>query len=263
MESTYRRTSFGLLAGALLLGYAHHEARAQAKPAAPPQTGSTANRVPMDRIIAVVGSDLILESDVEAEERFAAFTPLRPDAAETRDKLIERLIDRDLILQQMKLQTQTPVTDAQVDAELDSLKKNIQECAKDQCETPAGWEKFCADHGFSVDEVRQRWRTRMEVLGYIEQRFRMGIRITPAEIDAYYKNKLLPAYEKDNIPAPAESAISDRIQEILLQQQVTGLLDDWLKALRAEGSVRILDTSRDTGQDTGKGTNNRSGEGPL
>ena len=31
-----------------------------------------------------------------------------------------------------------------------------------------------------------------------------------------------------------------RVQEILLQQQVDKLLDDWLAALRAQGSVRIL-----------------------
>ena len=257
IETTSRHTSFGLFAAALVWSVAHPVALAQDKSstAAPPPAHSNANRVPMDRIVAVVGTDLILESDVEAEERFAAFTPLRPDATETRDKLIERLIDRDLIQQQMKLQTQAPISDAAVDAELANLKKNIPECAKDHCETPAGWEKFCAEHGFSVDEVRERWRVRMEVLSFIEQRFRMGISITPAEIDAYYKNKLLPAYQKDNVAAPAESAISDRIQEILLQQQVTGLLEDWLKALRAEGSVRILDT--------GKSTNSNSGEAPL
>jgi hypothetical protein len=39
---------------------------------------------------------------------------------------------------------------------------------------------------------------------------------------------------------PAEATIADRIQEILLQQQVDKLLDDWLTSLRAQGSVRIL-----------------------
>lgn len=199
------------------------------------------NRIPMDRVVAVVNGDLLLESDIDAEQRFAAFTPLRPDTTESRDKLIERLIDRDLILQQMKLQPQPPFTDAEVDTELVTLKKNIPECATYKCETPEGWAKFCADHGFTVDEVRARWRTRMEVLRFIEQRFRMGIRITQAEIDAYYKDKLLPAYKKDNLQPPAESAISERIQELLLQQQVTGLLEDWLKALRAQGSVRFID----------------------
>lgn len=244
---------FALCCGPLLSNCARAQATAKPVPTPPANAG----RIPMDRIVAVVNGDLILESDVDAEERFAGFTPLRPDAAESRDKLIERLIDRDLILQQIKLQPQGSITDAQVDAELATLKKNIPQCASYHCETAAGWEKFCADHGFSVDEVRERWRTRMRVLNFIEQHFRMGIRITQAEIDAYYKNKLLPAYQKDHVPAPAEASIADRIQEILLQQQVSGLLEDWLKALRAQGSVRMLDPGKPSG------AGQSPAEGPL
>jgi hypothetical protein len=68
----------------------------------------------------------------------------------------------------------------------------------------------------------------------------MGIRISQAEIDAYYKTTLLPAYQKENAAPPAEATVEDKIQEILLQQQVDKLLDDWLASLRAQGSVRIL-----------------------
>jgi len=80
----------------------------------------------------------------------------------------------------------------------------------------------------------------MEVLRFIEERFRMGIRIKQEEIDAYYKTKMLPAYAKENVTPPAAATINDRIQEILLQQEVDKLLDDWLTALRAQGSVRQL-----------------------
>jgi peptidyl-prolyl cis-trans isomerase SurA len=78
------------------------------------------------------------------------------------------------------------------------------------------------------------------VLRFIEERFRTGIRITQQEIDDYYKKTLIPQYEKQNAKAPPEAAIKDKIQEILLQQQVDKLLDDWLATLRAQGSVRIL-----------------------
>jgi hypothetical protein len=80
----------------------------------------------------------------------------------------------------------------------------------------------------------------MEVLRFIEARFRMGIRISQAEMDAYYKETLVPAYEKEKVTPPEEATIADRIQEILLQQQVDKLLDDWLTSLRAEGSVKMV-----------------------
>lgn len=216
---------------------------AQSAPAAGNAAG---NRVPLDRIVAIVNNQLILQSDVNQEERFDAFEPFRADAAETRKQILDRLIDRTLIEQQMKLQPQPAIPDQALDAQLDEMRKNIPACAKYHCDTAAGWQKFCADHGFTPEEVRNRWRQRMQVLQYIEQRFRMGIRIDPSEIDKYYKTKLVPTYQKQKVQPPPESAISDRIQEILLQQQVTGLLDDWLKALRAEGSVQILVPEDDT-----------------
>jgi len=201
---------------------------------------SAGERVALDRVVAVVNEDLILESDLDEEARMAAFQPLGGQTTATRKELIERLIDRDLILQQMRLQPQPPITDAQVDAELGVLRKNIPQCAAYGCETNAGWEKFVAAQGFTVEELKERWRQRMEVLRFIEARFRMGIRISQAEMDAYYKETLVPAYEKEKVAPPVEAAIADRIQEILLQRQVDKLLDDWLTSLRAEGSVKIV-----------------------
>ena len=146
----------------------------------------------LDRVVAIVNGDLILESDVDAEERFAAFQPFSEPTPERRQELIERLIDRALILQQMALQPEPAITDAQVDAELATLRKSIPKCAAYHCETDAGWEKFVADQGFTIDEVRERWRQRMQVLRFIEGRFRMGIRIDQADIDDYYKSTWFP-----------------------------------------------------------------------
>jgi len=197
-------------------------------------------RVALDRVVAIVNGNLILESDLDEEARMAAFQPLGGQTAATREELIERLIDRALILQQIQLQPQAAITDAQVDAELAALRKSIPACAAYGCETDAGWERFVAVQGFTVEELRERWRQRMEVLRFVEARFRMGIRISQAEIDVYYKETLVPAYEKEKATAPAEATIADQIQEILLQQQVDKLLDDWLTSLRAEGSVKIV-----------------------
>jgi hypothetical protein len=198
--------------------------------------------ITLDRVVAIVNGDLILETDVDAEQRFAAFQPFSEPKAESRDDLIERLIDRALIRQQMALQPQPPITDADVDAELNLLRKDIPKCAAYHCETQAGWEKFVEDQGFTLQELEDRWRLRMEVLRFIEERFRAGIvdTITQAQIDDYYKQTMLPMYRKENAPPPPETVVADRIQEILLQQRVDKLLDDWLTALRAQGSVRIL-----------------------
>ena len=212
------------------------------KPAQPsgPAASKQGAPVSLDRVVAIVNGELILQSDVDAEERFAAFQPFRAGRQMTQDKLIERLIDRTLILQQMALDPEPAIPEAEVDGELATLRKTIPKCEAYHCETEAGWKKFIADQGFTMEELKERWRSRMEVLRFIEERFRMGIRISQPEIDDYYNKTMLPEYQKEKATPPPESAIGDKIQEILLQQQVDKLLDDWLASLRAQGSVRIL-----------------------
>jgi len=223
-------------------GQASVPAQQAPKPEQPsgPAASKQGSPVSLDRVVAIVNGDLILQSDVDAEERFAAFQPFRVGRQITQDKLTERLIDRTLILQQMALDPEPPITDAEVDAEIATLRKTIPKCAAYHCETAPGWQKFVADQGFTMDELKERWRSRMEVLRFIEERFRMGIRISQAEVDDYYNKTMLPEYQKEKATPPPESAIADKIQELLLQQQVDKLLDDWLASLRAQGSVRIL-----------------------
>ena len=222
-----------------LLSASSFQARGQT--AAPSQTSAA---TPIDRVVVIVNDDLVLESDVNEEERFTVFQPYsEPSGANTRAKAIERLIDRDLIQQQAREQPRKPITDAEVAANLADLRKDILACRDYKCETSEGWQKFLAANGFTELELLKRWRERMETLQFIEDRFRQGIRIPDADVKAYYTKTLLPEYAKRNATAPKFDSISDRIREILLQQQVGGLLDDWLKALRASGSVRMVTAS--------------------
>jgi len=78
------------------------------------------------------------------------------------------------------------------------------------------------------------------LLKFIEVRFRAGITISDDQIKPYYEKTMLPEYAKRNVTPPQLETISKRIEEVLLQQQVGSLLQDWLKSLRAQGSVRIM-----------------------
>jgi len=196
---------------------------------------------PVDRVVAIVNGDLILDSDVDRERRFAELLPYgEASGPYNRDEAIKRLINRDLILQQVALQPGDEVTYQEAAKDLDSLRKSIPTCAKYHCETEEGWGKFLATEGFTEQSLTTLWQQRMEVLAFIELRFRMGTRITPAEIDEYYTKTLLPKYAAQHAKAPPVRTISRRIQEVLLQQRVSKLQDDWLTSLRAQGSVVVF-----------------------
>ena len=196
---------------------------------------------PLDRIVAIVNDNVILDSDVNQELRFEAFDPYRNRLeGTTRDKVIERLINRALILQQLKLQPEDAPADEEVNKQINELRKNIPACAAYHCQTKEGWDRFLADHGFNEDSFFALWKERMTVLNFIEERFQTGIDITQAQIKDYYDKVLLPEYERQHAPAPKIEAISSQIHEILVQQQISNLLQDWLQSLRAQGSVVVL-----------------------
>ncbi|HEY9137402.1 MAG TPA: peptidylprolyl isomerase [Terriglobus sp.] len=195
----------------------------------------------VDRIVAIVNGDLVLESDVEEEERFTKLYPYDQDETKSaREEAITRLIDRALILQQLSGFPAAPVTDDEVNKEEADLRKDLPECAHTDCASAAGWKHFLESQGFTEDELLARLKQRAQVLHFIETRFRAGIRISDAQIEEYYNNTLLPQYAKQKATAPPLDSIRDRVEEILLQEQVSALLDAWLKTLRDTGHVRMM-----------------------
>jgi hypothetical protein len=81
----------------------------------------------------------------------------------------------------------------------------------------------------------------MRIVDFVGVRFRTGIRITRPEIETYYKEKLVPAFEARKLKPPPLAQVSNRIDEVLLQQHVNVLLNDYLRSLKDAGSVQILD----------------------
>ncbi len=196
----------------------------------------------IDRVVALVNGQIVLDSDVNEEHRFEAVQPYPSSAGtqSTRAREIERLVNRNLILQQATLQSQDTITDADVEKEIANLRKTLPACKAGECATDAGWSRYLAGKGFSVMEFRMRWMERMQVLAFIQERFGAGTSVTEGQVREFYQNTMLPEYKKAGTkPAPFAS-VEPRIREVLQQQQVSSLLRDWLQSLRAQGSITIL-----------------------
>jgi peptidyl-prolyl cis-trans isomerase SurA len=237
---TGRLAALSILLGMMPLAALTQIAPVTPAPVAPVEKQPPMPGVELDRVVAVVNGELILESDVDEERRLAVFQPFRQAAAFSRESAIDRLIDRMLILQQSKLENEDPIPDKDVESQFETLRKDIPACKAYHCETDEGWLKFVTDNGFTIGELTAVWRQRMQVLQFIELRFRMGIHVPDSEIKEYYDKTLLPEYARQHATAPKLDTISKRIEEILLQQQVSNLLSDWLKTLRAQGTVRLM-----------------------
>jgi len=202
----------------------------------------------LDRAVAVVNNHAILSSDLDEEIRLSVLDPGRGgEGVLTRKRALEQLIGRTLIQQQIReedTQAAEP-SQSEVDARLEQIRKEIPACIRQNCASDAGWKVFLAVHNLTQERVEAYLRYRVEILRFIEQRFRQGIQISPQQIETYYYDILLPQYAAGET-SPSLAAVSPRIQEILLQQQVNVLFDDWLKNLRQQGDVEVLDPDLET-----------------
>ncbi len=219
---------------------------AQGKPSTKEQSKADTNKSAaergdvVDQLVAIVNNDIILESDVDEEMRFSRLYPYQVTSGDTaRDQAITRLIDRDLVLQQER-GVQPEIPNPAVEQDEADLRRDLPACAAADCASDPGWQKFLASGGFTESELRDRLRQRAEVLRFIEQRFRSGIQVSDRQVQDFYTGTMLPQYRKEQATPPALNVLAPRIEELLLQQQVSKLLDQWLKTLREAGSVRIF-----------------------
>jgi hypothetical protein len=220
--------------------------------------------VVLDRVVAVVNNQAILDGDLDEEIRLSVLDPDRAGLGVlTRKSALEQLIGRALIQQQIRQEDARAVDppQAEVDARLAEIRRELPACLRQNCASDVGWKAFLAAHGLTPERVETYLRYRVEILRFIEQRFRQGIRISPQEIENYYRGTLLPQYAKGEA-IPALDKVAPRIEEILLQRQVNVLFEDWLQNLRKQGEVEVLDPalespetqgSPETGPQDGKG----------
>jgi peptidyl-prolyl cis-trans isomerase SurA len=220
------------------------------KPAVVPE-GTEKPQTPgedIDRIVATVNGELILDSDLDKEMRFEKLTaddgvekePTTNPAATGRAQLLERMINRDLILQQIKVQNDDPLPKETVDQQIAAIRSTLSACKQFHCETDAGWAAYLKTQGFTPADFRESWRDRMSVLLFIEQRFRTGIRVDQQRVSDYYNKTMLPEYKAKGVKAPPLDSLSERIQDLLVEQEVSKLLSDWLQSLRSQGGIVVL-----------------------
>ncbi len=235
------------------LAYFCASAASRAQTSAPAAAQSAP--VALDRVVAVVNQRIILASDLDDEIRLSVLDPNNVgQGVLTRQRALEQLISRSLVEQQIRQEDERAVEPSQteVDARLAEIRKELPECVHQNCATDAGWNAFLAAHNLTPERVVAYLRYRLEILRFIEQRFRQGIGISRDQIADYYNKTLLPQYKPGDTIPPLDQ-VAPRIQEILLEQQVNVIFDSWLANLRQQGDVEILDPTLEMPAEAGAG----------
>jgi hypothetical protein len=219
--------------------------------------------VVIDRVVAVVNNQAILASDLQDEMQLAILDPNQAaSSTPSTAQILDQLISRTLIEQQIRQDEASALdpTQEEVDARIAQIRNQLPACVRLHCASDDKWKAFLAAHNLTSAGVETYMRHRLRILSFIELRFRQGISISLQDVETYYRDKLLPQYGAGEA-IPLLEQVAPRIQEILLQQQVNMLFDDWLKSLRQQGEVEILDPSLEMPQNAeAKGSNKEGSE---
>lgn len=189
----------------------------------------------VDRIVATVDREPILLSDWEVEMRYEAMLdqkllPLSDDAARAA---LDRLIDQQLVREQIRSYGMTAPGATEVADRLADIRKQLNAQSEDVFRT------MLARYGLTDSELRGRIATQLLILRFIDVRLRPSVHVERRSIEAYYNDTLVPELKKKGADVAPLSDVSSEIEELLAQQRVEALTNDWLKDLRQQSKIHI------------------------
>jgi hypothetical protein len=193
----------------------------------------------LDGIVATVNDRVILKSDWNDEVRLECFMSGRPLAdltSQEKKAALDRLIDRELLHQQMRTTDLKPVSADEVEKQINALKNDqVLQHSRDS------WDAALSRYQLSQKMVADYVGSELTEFRSVDAHFRPSIQIPEPEIARYYREQLLP-----RMPASEPTSLlaaTPKIREILIQEKINRSLNSWLQRLRSQARIRILSSS--------------------
>ncbi|MBZ5598069.1 MAG: SurA N-terminal domain-containing protein [Acidobacteriia bacterium] len=189
----------------------------------------------IDRIVATVNGHIILQSDWEDAVCYEAFTTgraLDQVTAEDRKAALDRLIDQELLREQMRASDFPHATDQEVD-------KRVQEIRQQYPgpEASTGWQSALARYGLNEGELKNRVALQLDLMRLVDARLRPTVQIDSKSIESYYNQELLPQIRQSGAKDVPLAEVTPKIKELLTQKRMNQLLTAWLQSLRAGSEI--------------------------
>jgi len=191
----------------------------------------------IDRIIATVNGRVILQSDWDEALCYEALLTNRTPAQFTDDDrraVLDRLIDQELLREQMKSADFPHATDAEAAARVAEARKQSPQAASREA-----WQVLLANYHLTEKDLLAHVREQVDVMRLVDARLRPAVEIDSKSIEAYYRDQFVPKLKQSGASEVPLAEVSAKIREVLTEQKVSELLVSWLQNLRSEGQVRI------------------------
>ena len=182
----------------------------------------------IDRILAVVDTQIVTLSDARAALRFA----LVPEdvSADPIAAVLQRLIDRRLMLAEVDRYAPPEPTPAAVDAAVAAIERRF----KDTLEM----EIALNQSAMSREELRRYVRDTLRLETYFQQRFSTVVQPSEDEILRYYREHAADFTVSGKLQ-PLEAA-RESVRTAVIREQRDVLVRQWVEGLRRRGAVQVL-----------------------
>lgn len=189
----------------------------------------------IDRVMAVVGSQVVTLSDVRAADAFGLVPPVAraPEVGDT----LAGLVNRQLMLSEVERYSAPDPEPAAVERRLAEVRARFS--------AEPDYAAALARTAMSAERLRGLVSDNLRIEAYVDQRFAAPAQPTPDEVLRYYREH--PAeFTRSGALAPFEEVQQQVLQKASSERRAA-LIADWLDRLRRRGQVEVPGPSAITG----------------
>jgi hypothetical protein len=192
----------------------------------------SANAVLIDRTAIVVDRAPILDSDIARDIRITAFLNREPPdfSDSSRKQAASRLIDQELIRQQIRLGGY-PIA---ARTETDQFLSQIQ---KERFRSDLEFKTALTRYGITQPELHDRTSWQLTVLRFIDTMFRSQVVVSDEDVQQFY------ALHRAQFESKPLESVRPAIIETITGEKINALFDEWIARMRKSARIVYLEKS--------------------
>lgn len=191
----------------------------------------------IDRIVATVNGQIILQSDWDDALRYEALLSarnIRDFSSEERRAVLDRLIDQELLAEQMNSALFKHATAEEAAKKVAETRRLYPQASSDD-----GWNAVLGQFGLSGRALLSHVQQEIDLMRLVDAHLRPTVQIDSKSIEAYYRDKFIPQLKQTGAGDVPLDEVSSKIRELLTEEKVSELMVSWLHSLRSESKVSV------------------------